>query len=106
MCFLLGGKGKLLQAEEEKAREKKGQNRIPGYLVFIAKQKNPNKTHKNSILPKNGTRGGALAGREGGREGSSSLLAIFFLDLVIEAWKQNKNSKIYKAPTTTKDYVL
>ncbi len=55
MCFLLGGKGKLLQAEEEKAREKntrqESQNRIPGYLVFIAKQKNGNKTHKNSILP-------------------------------------------------------
>jgi hypothetical protein len=43
---------------------------------------------------------------KGGREGSSSLLAIFFLDLVIEACKQNKNSKIYKEPTTTKDHVL
>lgn len=108
--FFLEGKANYCRQKKKKPKRRilgrKGQNRIPGYLVFIAKPKNGNKTHKNSILPKNGTGGGALAGREGGREGSASLLAIFFLDLVIEACKENKNSKIHKVPTTTKDHVL
>jgi hypothetical protein len=99
-----------LQAEEEKAREKNTRQERLKQDSWVSgvhcKAKNGNKTHKNSILPKNGTGGGPLAGRKGGREGSSSLLAIFFLDLVIEACKQNKNSKIYKVPTTTKDHVL
>lgn len=64
--FFLEGKANYCRQKKKKKPERrilcrKGQNRIPGYLVFIAEQKNGNKTHKNSILPKNGTGGGALA---------------------------------------------
>jgi hypothetical protein len=66
--FFLEGKANYCRQKKKKPERRilgrKGQNRIPGYLVFIAKQKNGNKTHKNSMLPKNGTGGGALAGRK------------------------------------------
>jgi hypothetical protein len=80
--FFLEGKANYCRQKKKKKPERrilgrKGQNRIPGYLVFIAKQKNGNKTHKNSILPKNGTGGGALAGREGGREGGREERKLF-----------------------------